>query len=148
MVTDRDAGNDWRDTLVLPDRTVVRGRGVRHAVPAGAAPEFGLYLGVDYAPTWPHETVEWPNYGLPEDDRMTAQRVEELYGRARRDERVEVACWAGRGRTGTVIACLAILAGLEPTHAVSWVRHHYDHRAVRAPWQRRWVVRFPALLSA
>ncbi|GAA4788569.1 hypothetical protein GCM10023200_23890 [Actinomycetospora chlora] len=70
-----------------------------------------------------------------------------LHRRARAGERVEAACRAGKGRTGTVIACLAILDGLPADHAVSWTRHHFQHRAVQTPWQRRWVRRFPDLVA-
>ena len=49
----------------------------------------------------------------------------------------------GVGRTGTVIACLAVLTGLSPADAVAWARANYHRRAVETPWQRRWVTRFP-----
>jgi hypothetical protein len=54
--------------------------------------------------------------------------------------RVEVAC-AG-GRTGTALACLAILDGLPGDQAVAWVREHYAARAVETPWQRRYATLF------
>ena len=57
-------------------------------------------------------------------------------------ERVEVACGGGRGRTGTALACPAVLDGVPARHAVAWVRRSYDPRAVETPWQRRWVMRF------
>ncbi len=41
---------------------------------------------------------------------------------------VYVGCAAGLGRTGTFIAALARLAGIED--AVAWTRAHYDPRAV------------------
>lgn len=139
--------DDWCDTLVLPGRTVVRGRGVQNPLPGGREPDFGLYLGVDYRPRWPHQRLEWRDFGLPHDPVVAARAIEQLYQRARDGERVETACRAGKGRTGTVIACLAILDGLRPDHAVNWTRQHHHHRAVQTPWQRRWVLRFPALLS-
>lgn len=55
--------------------------------------------------------------------------------------RVEVACQGGRGRTGTALAVLAILSGIDPTDAVTWVRARYHPRAVETRWQRRWVER-------
>ncbi len=121
---------------------------MRDRLPDGREPDFGLYLGVDYRPRWPHERLEWPDFGLPRDPRAAAVAIEQLYRRARDGERVEAACKAGKGRTGTVIACLAILDGLRPDHAVSWTRHHYHHRAVQTPWQRRWVLRFADLIAA
>jgi protein-tyrosine phosphatase len=56
-----------------------------------------------------------------------------------------VACRGGRGRTGTAIAALAILAGIEPDNAVDWVRQHYNAHSVGTPWQHRWVKRLPRL---
>ncbi len=137
----------WRDAVVLPGGTVVRGRGVQNPLPGGREPEFGLYLGVDYRPRWTHQRLEWPDFGLPRDPGLAARAIEALYQRARDGERVETACRAGKGRTGTVIACLAVLDGLRPEHAVGWTRQHFHHRAVQTPWQRRWVRRFPALLA-
>ncbi|NUP61376.1 MAG: protein phosphatase, partial [Nonomuraea sp.] len=57
-------------------------------------------------------------------------------------ERVEVACGGGRGRTGTALACLAVLDGVPAAEAVRYVRSHYDRHAVETPWQRRFVARF------
>jgi protein-tyrosine phosphatase len=59
-------------------------------------------------------------------------------------ERVEVACGGGVGRTGTALACLAVLDGVPAERAVAWVREHYHRRAVETPWQRRFVARFGA----
>ena len=42
--------------------------------------------------------------------------------RARRGELVEIGCLGGSGRTGTVLACMAVLAGVPPAEAVDWVR--------------------------
>jgi protein-tyrosine phosphatase len=57
-------------------------------------------------------------------------------------ERVEIACPGGRGRTGTALACLAVLDGLPGREAVAYVRRHYDPRSVERPWQRRFVTGF------
>ena len=140
-------GARWRGTIELPDRTRVRGRGVQNRLPGGLRPDFGLYLGVDYSPEWEHEVLDWPEFRVPRRATPTAEAIEEAYLRARDGERGEVACRAGRGRTGTVIACMAILAGLDPAHAVSWTRRYFEYRAVETPWQRRWVRRFPAFLD-
>ena len=54
-----------------------------------------------------------------------------------------VACGGRRGRTGTALACLAVLDGLPGPDAVAYVREHYDRRAIETPWKRRYVNRFP-----
>ncbi|PRY34742.1 protein-tyrosine phosphatase family protein [Umezawaea tangerina] len=134
----------------LPDGTWIRGRGLRHPVPTGPLPEQGLYLGGsrlrarhDHALTWPHHWVDWPDFLLPRDRADAVARIRELHDFARAGHRVEVACFGGHGRTGTVLSCLAVLAGVPASDAVAWTRTHYHRRAVETPWQRRWVERFP-----
>lgn len=60
--------------------------------------------------------------------------------RARAGERVEVGCIGGHGRTGTTLACLAILAGHPPGEAVAWVRANYCAEAVETPEQKAFIV--------
>jgi protein-tyrosine phosphatase len=57
-------------------------------------------------------------------------------------ERVEIACAGGNGRTGTALACLAVLDGVPNREAVAYVREHYAPGAVETPGQRRFVSRF------
>jgi protein-tyrosine phosphatase len=97
----------------------------------------------DHELTWPHEWIDWPDFWLPRHRDDAVGRIRALHDRTRTGERVEVACGAGIGRTGTVIACLAVLAGLPPAAAIAWTRANYHRRAMETPWQRRWVTRFP-----
>jgi protein-tyrosine phosphatase len=48
----------------------------------------------------------------------------------------------GVGRTGTALACIAILDGVPPEQAVIYVRRNYRRRTVETPGQRRYVARF------
>jgi protein-tyrosine phosphatase len=59
-------------------------------------------------------------------------------------ERFEIACAGGHGRTGTALACLAILDGVPSSEAVAFVRAHYDPHAVETLRQRRYVARWRA----
>ncbi|MFD8092305.1 protein tyrosine phosphatase [Streptomyces sp. SID8361] len=137
--------------LRLPDGSWVRGRGLRRPRPDGPLPGFGLYLGSarlrdrhDGELEWERAWIEWPDFLLPRDRDLAVRRIRALHERARAGTSVEVACGGGVGRTGTVIACLAVLAGVSPVDAVAWTRAHHHPRAVETPWQRRWVARFPA----
>ena len=65
----------------------------------------------------------------------------ELWQRAA-SERVEVACHGGRGRTGTALACLAVIDGVPADDAVAYVRRHYQPRAIETPWQQQYAERF------
>ena len=129
--------------LALPSDRLVRGRALRRPAAKLTAPDFGLYLlRRPPAPApWESRWLRWPDFALPT-DRVDAQRaLREAWERAD-DQRVEVACGGGRGRTGTALACLAVLDGVPADGAVAWVRAHYDPRAVETPWQRRYVERF------
>lgn len=108
-------------------------------------PEFALYLLADTPPlvTWDARWVRWPDFRLPTDRRDAQDALREAWQRAA-TERVEIACAGGRGRTGTALACIAVLDGVPQSEAVDFVREHYDPRAVETPWQRRYIARFPA----
>lgn len=136
---------DAPGVLALPSGRLVRGRGVRRPLPDGPRPEFALHL-LGRRPTsveWDSRWVRWPDFRLPTDRADAADALREAWGRAP-GERVELACGGGRGRTGTALACLAVLDGVPPGEAVAFVRAHYHPRAVETPWQRRYVRGFRA----
>lgn len=112
-------------------------------MPAGLLPAFAVYLlGAEPPPvSWEARWLRWRDFGLPRDRLAARHAFHEVLDRAR-VERVEVACWGGRGRTGTALACIAVLDGVPPEQAVAYVRGHYDARAVETPWQRRYVATF------
>ncbi|WP_366916580.1 protein-tyrosine phosphatase family protein [uncultured Nocardioides sp.] len=137
----------WDTTMTgvlrLPSGRLVRGRGLRRPLPDGTCPDFGLYL-LGKPPAgmrWDTRWLRWPDFRLPADQVDARDALSEAWRRAE-DERVEVACGSGRGRTGTALACLAVLDGVPAGEAVALVREHYDARAVETPWQRRYVGRF------
>jgi hypothetical protein len=129
--------------LRLPSGRLVRGRSLRRPVPEGPPPTFGIYLvGKPPAPvTWESRWLRWPDFRLPADPARFRHTLAEAWERAT-SERVELACTGGRGRTGTALACLAILDGVPNDRAVAYVREHYDRRAVETPGQRRFVARW------
>lgn len=131
--------------LVLPSGRLVRGRGISRPLPAGPVPALGVYLLRDEPPDVPWESrwLRWPDFGLPADRDQVLPVLREVWQRAQ-NERVEVACLGGRGRTGTALACLAIIDGVPPNRAVRYVRAHYNPRAVETFWQHRYVRRFRA----
>ncbi len=137
--------------IQLPDGAWIRGRGLRNPLPPGPAPEFGLYLGSpklrrthEAGLSWPARWLDWPDFRLPRDPEAARTAIRDLHDRALAGARVEVACGGGVGRTGTVIACLAILAGHPRAEAVTWAREHHNRHAVETPWQRRWATNIPA----
>ncbi|MFJ5677840.1 protein phosphatase [Streptomyces sp. NPDC093097] len=137
----------WNSTdpgvLRLPSGRLVRGRGLRHPLPDGPTPTYGVYL-VGRPPSevpWESRWLRWPDFRLPS-DREEARRAFRTAWERAAEERVELACGGGRGRTGTALACLAVLDGVPADGAVEFVRRHYDRHAVETPWQKRYVRRF------
>ena len=136
----------WHDgatgVLTLPSGRRVRGRAWRD-LPPGPTPDFGVYL-LDRAPrlpSWESRWVRWRDFGLPADPHSLRDALSEVWRRAP-DERVEVACRGGQGRTGTALACLAVLDGLPPDEAVTYVRAGYSAHAVETRGQAAFVARF------
>ncbi|MPY62054.1 protein-tyrosine phosphatase family protein [Streptomyces spongiae] len=139
----------WNPTdpgvLRLPSGRLVRGRGLRNPLPEGPAPTYAVYLLGKQPPEvpWHADWLRWPDFRLPSDRTRAEETLKNVWSRAA-TERVELACGGGRGRTGTALACLAVLDGVPPQEAVAYVREHYDRHAVETPWQRRYVRRFAA----
>ncbi|MER7048567.1 protein-tyrosine phosphatase family protein [Streptomyces jumonjinensis] len=130
--------------LRLPSGRLVRGRGLRRPLPPGQEPSFALYLRGRRPPPvrWEARWLRWPDFWLPSDRAAFEKALGEAWERAGA-ERVEIACGGGYGRTGTALACLAVLDGVPGGEAVAYVREHYAARAVETPWQRRFVGAFP-----
>ncbi|MGW3816708.1 protein-tyrosine phosphatase family protein [Streptomyces sp. NPDC005046] len=131
--------------LRLPSGRLIRGRALRRPLPAdgGPAPAYAvLLLGGQPPPVpWEARWLRWPDFRLPTDRAEARAVLAEAWRRAA-GERVEIACRGGRGRTGTALACIAVLDGVPPGEAVAYVRRHYDRHAVETPWQRAYVRRF------
>ena len=108
---------------------------------------FGIYLDPGWNPTWPAALVPWEDFGLPGDWASAAEQIRRAYALALQGEHVEIGCLGGLGRTGTVLACMAILAGVAPCNAVEWVRANYDSRAVETDEQASWVMWFATHLA-
>ena len=133
---------DAAGLLALPSGRLVRGRSLRRPPPDGPLPTYGVYL-LGRAPDpvpWDSTWIPWPDFRLPRDRVQAAGTIRGTWQRLTAD-RVEVACAGGRGRTGTVLACLVAIddPGVDP---VAYVRRRYDRKAVETPGQRRYVAAF------
>jgi Protein-tyrosine phosphatase len=134
--------------VIFPDSTAVLARGRLGIVPPDRprGPDFGLYLDErwrdDPEVTWPSRMIDWPDFGLPADEADVFDAVVNVHRRALDGEVVEIACYGGVGRTGTVLGCLTVLSGIPAPEAVAWVRLHYHPSAVETVAQEQLIGRF------
>jgi protein-tyrosine phosphatase len=128
--------------ITLPEGTRVRACGILERREEDNQRDFGLYMDESWQPKWPAEVIEWPDLGVPSDPVQAVAQIRNAFIRASSGERVEVGCLGGRGRTGTVLACMAVLAGVPAPEAVTWVRSNYDAAAIETREQEEWVLWF------
>ena len=130
----------------FPDGTVVKGLALRERKEQDPDRDYGLYLDAGWRPTWPATLVDWEDFGLPATYETAADQIREAFRRAKDGRRVEVGCKGGCGRTGTVLACMAILGGVPAGDAVAWIRANYRQTGmiVETADQEWWVQWFDA----
>ena len=128
--------------VVFPDGSRVRASSISDRCIDDPERTYGLYADPHWEPTWPADVIAWPDFGLPEDSEVAAQQIVSAFDRARRGDLIEVGCLGGSGRTGTVLACMAVLAGVPSSEAVAWVRGVYRTEAVETTEQEGWVLWF------
>ena len=88
--------------------------------------------------------AEWqldvPDYGVPDEAGLRAVLAQMLEAmRATPNDAYHIGCKAGIGRTGTVMACLAIMAGAVEGDPVAWLRAAYFQGAIETPGQEAFV---------
>src|SRR5215207_3463162 len=130
------------DEIVFPDGTRVYASGWFQRSNADAYPDFGVYCDPMWTPSWPAVLLDWPDFGVPRSMAEADSQIKDAWRRAQAGERIEVACVGGHGRTGTVLAYMAVLAGVPVADAVPWLRSVYCTRAVQEPSQQYWIERF------
>jgi len=134
--------------VVFPDGTRVTASALRTKPDPSVQHEYGLYLDPAWDPPWPADWIDWPDYGVPSDASSAVTLIEAAFERAQRGVHVEIGCIGGLGRTGTVLACMAVLSGVPAAEAVCWVRTHYDPRAIETEAQAQWIAWFAANRSS
>jgi protein-tyrosine phosphatase family protein len=125
--------------VVFPDGSRVRASSIADRRVDDPDRAFGLYADPRWEPTWPADVIDWRDLGLPEEPEVAARQITRAVDRARGGELIEVGCLGGCGRTGTVLACMGVLAGVPAPDAVAWVRAAYRPEAVETSQQEEWV---------
>jgi protein-tyrosine phosphatase len=132
-----------RGQLALPldGRLISISGGPFNAIPEGAR---GLCLEADAARIGEAEwRLDVPDYGVPNEAALRAILAQMLEAmRAAPNDAYHIGCKAGIGRTGTVMACLAIMAGAVEGDPVAWLRTAYFQGAIETPGQEAFVRSF------
>lgn len=140
----------WEDAVGVvefPDGRRVRGRGLSQSVRNLTKPDFGVYL-FETDPVeieWQYEWIPWRDFGLPIDTNQALATLRPAHTESA-TKRIELACEAGIGRTGTAMSIFAILSGVPVEGAVEWVRNRYRPDAVETEEQRAWILEAASLL--
>jgi hypothetical protein len=137
----------YAQDVTFPDGTKVWASSHHQRKEGEALPDFGFYLDSIWKPQCLAFYINWTDYGLPvlAWDRVV-EGIKTLHKLAS-TQQVEIGCIGGHGRTGTVLACLAILSGVEGDKAVDWVHKNYCEHAVEGGKQEWWVSWFDATVN-
>ena len=110
-------------------------------------PDFGLYLDEGWGTVranYSREIINWYDRRAVDVGVIDAM-VKKIIGKCRSGKQVEIACVAGHGRTGTVLACLLVeLEHLEPKTAINTLRERYCEMAVETRDQQQLVADYYA----
>ncbi len=131
----------------FPDGTTVHATSLSRASHCEVVPDFGLYLDGGWRPDGMAIMLPWRDYGLPSvGDGMAYYAIKEAFAWAKAGAFVEVGCIGAHGRTGTVLACMALLADpeLSSTEAIAFVRTAYCKHAIETREQEWFVACFHA----
>jgi Protein-tyrosine phosphatase len=127
--------------VVLPDGTQLTAASFDPVAPYSRSrePDYGLYLDSRWQPPWDHINIDWPDFGVPTNTETVLEALKTVLERARSGQDIEVGCLGGHGRTGTALACLAVLTGHPALDAIAWVRSNYCTKAVETPEQEAFI---------
>ena len=102
-------------------------------------PDFGLYADAIWKPINRNEFINWPDFGVPTYPKVAAMQIVDAFIRACQGERVEIGCIGAHGRTGTILACMGVLAGYTTEEAIKHVRNSYCSHAIETEGQEEWI---------
>jgi hypothetical protein len=136
----------FNNPLEFPDGTTVYPSSCHDRTWDAPAPDFGLYLDACWSPSCLAYLLDWPDMGIPYKWDVAADAIIDTFKKAKNlGMWVEIGCIGGHGRTGTVLACMAVLAGLSHKQAIKYVRKNYCEKAIEAreqEWFVEWFDKF------
>lgn len=125
--------------VTMKDGTIIYASSAHRRKSSDPAPDFGMYLDGMWDASCLAYTVDWPDFGIPRKFSAAVAAIIDVYNKARNGLWVEVGCIGGHGRTGTALACMAVLGGMTSSEAISHIRDTYCDRAIESADQE-WFV--------
>ena len=122
-------------TVVCTSKTTDRWPRLREQ---GPTPHFQLYADFSRNIITRNEFLDWPDFGLPTNYALALEQIQDAYNFCENGV-LEIGCIGGHGRTGTILAILYVLAGVDPLEAVDHARKIYCHDAVETQAQEWYV---------
>lgn len=136
----------YEHEIEFPDGVVVMGSSLDN-LPRIRPPQRGLYADHHWRPAWRSEFITWNDFGLPKNYEAALDAICDTYDLAEQGARVEIGCQGGHGRTGTILACMAVVSGMDHKDAIAFVRSRFCSQAVETDEQEWWVEWFQCYLD-
>lgn len=135
--------------VTFPDGTIVYASSVHTKKDDDLFPDLGIYMAGSWTPRSVAFHLGWQDFGLPtipdDDVRFIVDQGIEW---ARGGSIVEVGCVGGHGRTGSVLALMALSCGVnDPDKAIAWVRENYCTEAIEGDKQKWYIRKYHAILN-
>ena len=122
-------------------------------------PDYGIYLspfwikkvggvlrnnheGPEVRIPYPSAVVEWEDYGVVDLGQLY-RTVQFAVKKVKQGSKLEIACYGGHGRTGTLLACIMTdIENITPKKAVTEVRNRYCVNAIETVAQEELVAKY------
>jgi protein-tyrosine phosphatase len=109
--------------------------------------DFGLYADYKWETGNRNEYINWPDFSSPLYPRIACLQITDALARAP-FQAVEIGCIGGHGRTGTMLACMALQQlDLTPPEAIDFARTQYCYQAVETLGQEKFVEYFWSFIN-
>lgn len=138
----------YHEAVVMPDGTTVYASSMT-AHKEGKTPDFGVYAATGWRPDCIAFTVNWDDYGLPQIPYDQLEwALDYALASAREGKKVEFGCVGGHGRTGSMLALVALKCGAESAKvAIDWIRSNYCKETIEGIEQEWFVAYWEARLK-
>lgn len=131
----------YGEEVVFPDGTKIWASSVHDRKDDDPVPDFGCYMDTMWHPEWISFQLTWTDRRLPKVPMgQVLWMVDYLLDLARGGHVVEIGCIGGHGRTGTLMAVMALKAGAGNAEAArNFVRERYCKQAIESDVQEWYV---------